>query len=639
MNAKTILRCLVLFILLGALLTPQAAAAQENSFAFAEDEASFSWQDVKDGKAKIEVLNNDVSDLTVDFFISGIDFLKIESTGSELTLPANESLEITLSALDGSNPEPKTYTGYLNASFKDSKTTLHLPLTITVTDETKTTPTPISDAWQVNYTMPVIFWNKNLEGQYKNRYIPIETAPDQSCDESLISLTPNTTLGTLVLTGKDTAEVTWSGNVRDSDDGSCALELIFEGLDKPGEYSGTIDLLPEDEENGDVTLTAISTHNITNPIIVIIISVILSSLALHGLNINKPILNLLLKETDEKYTINKPDSKDKDDKYLKKYKNYYIVDFEEIKEGIREKAKKLRKKHRFEFKQSLDEKNEDYQSIVSIFSDLDTKVEAWNKDFPNDIENLEKTIKKIDDLLQNSNQKPAFLEDVSQLVESKKDKEGKLFFRKPSNVKSSFVFQHERIKKANTICQLWIIWEEEYQGLQEVFGNINKEDIQNGSFLKPLFFKAKFELSKVQTLLWKTKNFEHFDSLGIDETLLTIEKLLAGLTGFEAEKREVEALVTGIAFPWFYDYPENLPEKREDRRKTLKRILRRNNIMMFVIAAFGGVLAGLQAKYFSQPTFGTFTDYLNVFTWGLGTEVAIEGIWAAISRLVVTPKK
>jgi hypothetical protein len=517
--------------------------------------------------------------------------------------------------------------------------------------------------------MPVLFWDKALSGQYKNRYLPIETGDGQPCDKDSISPAPDAALGTLVLPGKDTAEVIWSGEVARLDDGNCALELAFVGLDRPGEYSGTIDLLPVDKDNGDVTLKVTATHSVVWPILAIVLGVLVSTFVLNKLNVNRPILILLLDEAD---TENVNDG----NKAKEKYKGYVIADAEKQRNLIRKEINRIKKEYRWKVNEVLDKNNEEYQSVIDSLKTLDEKVNTWNNEFPDNLKNLEEQLQRIA-----NGEKPRFYDSVMKLLSG-----CELCFGKPdSAARQSFTEQHQKIKKASLISESWIEWKKALDIELKRFQEIDK------TTLDPAYIKnyenIRLELSELQGILCDTDDFENFDSQVIEDALDQVNHSLGGLihigeikppedwttlypvplkadiypydedrrTGqfgpivllsrggytpsrgaidFAAIRDRIRKLGERAAKDLAPSSEEDLAKKREKRILTLERILHHSDVVMIIISAVGGIYGGLQAHYFGQP-FGTALDYIAVFMWGLGAKATVEGIWAAINRLVV----
>ncbi len=622
MNVKAFYRYGVWLVLLLSILTPGTVAAQtdqqtpESIFEFTQTAAAFTWKEVEEGKASIEILNNTTTDYQLDITISGIDLVTIVPISIDPNLPAGETLEVTLQPIGTERPDPETYSGFLNVSLSEKGIARHLPLTITVTDETRLQPAPLSDTWDIKYIMPIFFWDRNLTGRYENEFLPIAVTSEEGCDFDSIDLVPDAALGALTLPEKGIAVVSWSGEIKETPEGNCALGLSFQGLDRPGEYSGKIDLLPANDEEGEVTLTVKVTHNIVNPIIVIVLAVVISTYVLKALNINRPILQLLEDEADTEdlnsYTI-----------------GYKIVDFEQQRKELRDAIDRLKKKLQWKINEVLGEDNEEYKSIVEDIKSLDAKVRAWNKEFPEDLKYLEAQLAIIKEF----NKRPGFFNSTDDLLSGI----DLVFSETPEGSQTSFSGRHQKIKKSAELCEKWIHWKTKYEKEQDQFDKIPEDQIDPA--ITEQFNTVKFELSRIKTLLWETDNLEHFEALDIDKLLLIIEGLLAGLKGYSVNKTLAlrgEREIIPIS-PLIYDIHKELPTEKKARLIAIRRILNHSDIVMFIIALVGGVYAGLTAEYFGQ-TFGTLTDYIDVFVWGLGAKATVEGIWAAISRFAVTDK-
>lgn len=647
MNSKRVhLVCLagvVLLILLGTPLSARAASPKQQPnppFQFdPQGQTEFAWDDVKKGEAIVQVLNNTAEERVLSVAVSDMDFKDVDGkeleTGKvlkpasdEIILPAGRSEPITFSVEEGVVPKEGTYSGFLHVS--DSEVAIHLPITITVSAVAALAPAvlageppvPLVDTWKVRYVRRVIP-APGVDGLWSvsNGFLPLEIDANRG---RAIALDQGKPLGYLTSSVEGMAAVSWVGEPQAQPDiNKLGIELAFAGLDHSGDYSGKIDLLPDDEEKGEVALTVTVTDFILWPIVAILLGILAAIYGQHRVGVNRNILKLYADEADTKRLKEGP-----------KYKNYKIIDFEWLRGKVRDAIDALQEQHRWSTV-TLGADNEAYKEIVERLSKLDEHVQAWNI-FDQELEELASALDGVSATLP-----PRFKEVASRLLngvslafEQLEVEAGEPLER--VRAEELFASRREKVVKATRLAGAWPGW---VQRLNQA-----KADLENigpgvAGELPKVVQEARFELARVETFLYEAPDLDTLENVEMERSLRMAEGLVAGLKRYpppaarvekRAEERAEEVLIQPL-IP--YPVPGELPVEDTKRLRVIERTLWRSDWVMFWLALIGGVYTGLDALYFGQA-FGTPLDYVKAVAWGLGTKTVLEVIYAAINRLV-----
>ncbi|MFQ5343320.1 MAG: hypothetical protein ACE5F6_17405, partial [Anaerolineae bacterium] len=396
------------------------------------------------------------------------------------------------------------------------------------------------------------------------------------------------------------------------------IELVFAGLDHSGDYSGKIDLLPEDEEKGEVDLTVTVTDFILWPIAAIFLGILAAIYGQHRVGVNRNILKLYADEADTKRLKEGP-----------KYRDYKIIDFEWLRGKIRDAIDALQKQHRWSTV-TLGADNEAYKEIVERLSKLDEHVQAWNT-FDQELEDLASALDGV-----SATPPPRLKEVASRLLngvslafEQLEVEVGEP--RERVQAEELFASRREKVVKATRLARAWPGWVQRLNRAKADLEGINPKVVSD---LLKVVQEARFELARVETFLYEAPDLDTLENVEMERSLRMAEGLVAGLKRYPPPDRAGKKRAEGLIQPLIpYPVPGELPVEDTKRLRVIERTLWRSDWLMFWLALIGGVYTGLDALYFGQ-TFGTPLDYVKAVAWGLGAKTVLEVIYAAVNRVV-----
>jgi hypothetical protein len=621
---------LVVAVLLVAVLqAPILVLAQTPSppFQFAHDESvAFAWADVKSGKAVIQVWNNTSTERSLEVKLEGMDFkdqdgAAIQKIGDVLVLwqepiplPAKGHADIPLKRQAAVDIKEGLYSGVLHVSVEELDTTIHIPLEITrPADEVSVAatlvgeaPVPLVSEWSLQHYrgVPAILGLKKLLLP-ANRFLPLDIEHQEGTAIALDGYRP---LGYLIDPNQGLAEVTWTGKpeVRQPYD-TYAVELAFDGLDYPGDYTGDIDLLPDDDEEGVVKLTVTVTDFIAWPMLIVLLGVCAAAVTkcLTGVHLNIRRLRTdatAIAKLAPQGTVQGP-------------LGFTITDLGTLvttgepaagqsPPRLTKAIQDLLTKYRF----STDTLSSDVPAYKEIADEL-TALEATVKDFTTGKEGTGKFQQELKDLeaaLSGISASPAFQTSAEALLEGA-----------PLKLQE-FEERREQVRKATGIALAWPGWD-------------TRQKAAHTALPQPVNFPTKkndaiFLLNQVRTRLDKAKTPEEFERADVESVLRSAESLVAGLREERDEKDPKPMSMVPLPFPW------KLPAEPIERLRILRRRLLRDNWLMFLGQLAVAVYTALVALYFGNA-FGTPLHYIEAFAWGFGTVAVLEGLWAALNRL------
>jgi hypothetical protein len=650
-----------LLYLIGALLLTlgwaavhvQAEAPQPQSclpFDFFEhNEVNFTWEDAKKGKTIAQVLNNTTITRTLGV---SIDTMVASDGGSQIAantlnpkpktlqlLPASSAPIAVALLQDVGKPAQGTYSGFLHVWEAATNTAIYIRIALAVPAEAAAAPTmaggeppvPLVDTWKVQYLRIIPVLNRGWPTA--NAYLPLDIDVNRG---EAIALDPNKPLGYLTNPGRGIGTVSWTLPAADHLDLQKRwIKLNFTGLDHPGDYSGKIDLLPDDKEKGVLNLTVTVTDFMVWPVLTILAGIIAAVLGQHYLSVRRPILKLLEDEANTKPL----------EKGAEEY-NYKIVDFERLRHDIQGRIFELRESHGWTTA-TLDDADPEHKEITDSLKKLDEQVRQWNA-FGRELAGLKAALKAV-----SAQDEPQFKLKAETLLQG-----GSLAFEhleiggdQTESAQELFETRRSKVEKATKLARSWEEWVRRLEEATKALGEGNAA--KAARLLPTIAQQAKFELARVKTLLWESPDLDTLEAAEMEKSLRLAEGLVSGLKAYptappaakdaEPERKPFVAIpqvdLSELLLPirWIpYSIPSTLPAHAVERLEVIQRILRRSDSLMFWLAVIGGVYSGLTTLYFGKA-FGTLLDYVGAFAWGLGTKATLEVVYAAINRLVRVP--
>ena len=603
---RTICVTSVVVILL-ALACVIAAAAPNQSppvppFQFAEgEELEITWKDIEAGKAKVSIWNNGTTTLTLTVELSEMGFKDwlgkegktasfLEPAANPVTVPPRASADIVLKSVSYVCLGVGSYSGFLHVS--DGDTAIHLPIkiikakgaTTPATAETGEPATPLVKAWEVRHYR-ILPWLP--VGITTNSYLPLDVDPHVG---KAIALDPDAPLGFLTAPRSGMARVGWTGSPKTESYDKQAIRLTFSGLEQVGEYTGEIDTLPDDEENGVVTVTAKVTDWILWPIVAILAGILLAWGVKTILNVNQPLDKLWIewlkkKSQDPKKVRIGETATLKDPTDKPKYRGYSIADsFGRQTQRIGEAIAYLQKRYKGTTV-VLDSSNESYKKIEVSLQALEKQLEEW-AGFGNELDQLDEALEEARACSNSPDWQKCPKSDKDQTTTSDEvtlptflgsafDEHAKTLLNgvelrleeadvdldpKDPNADTGPGVQkatvHFRTRRAEVLectatVKSWVSWANRLKTAKCKFKDVKPKVINS---LPKIVLEAQFELSRIECLLGSLKKPADFESAELEQGLLKAEGLVAGLKCWPAE------------------FLPQLPEDRAEELKFLEEI-------------------------------------------------------------------
>ena len=626
------------------------------------------------GKIGVQVVNNTATQQTLNVTLDPQEFQSLDGEKksnikafrpvgtqdglAKLQLEGGKVVQIKFELEEhGDPPNPGTYTGLLHVWDESFDFAIHLPVTLEVPAAkakgaaiaTGESPVPLVDEWKVQYYRLVPYSpliNLQLFWPRRNTLLPLDIDANKG---QAIALDPIEPLGYLTNPGYDLATAKWTPpTVVMPGTAKLAIRLKITNIGHTGDYIGKIDLLPDDDKNGEVTLTTNVTDIICWPIVAILIGIAAAWAGKMLLGVNRNIWDLYQDEAD---TLDLKKEQDCPD-----YNGYKIVNFDWQRKLILNNIRALKSTHRWYRFETLDAENEAYKSIVESLKKLDGQVTGWNA-FCSELKALKAALSLITATRTRENnpepRPPQFkivaeeltkgislkFADLDLVVEQGEEYTGE-------EAKEFFDVRREKVIKATQLAQSWSGW---VQRLDSAKNELQSDDAQQAALELPEIAKdARFELARVQTLLWVAPDLGALETYEMEKALRKAEGLVYGLIAYKtvpppertaewqpkAEDRGfIKGVITAIQEFVPYSLLSKLPEAPEERRLVVQRALQRSDGLMIILAVIAGLYLGLTDLYFGK-IFGTPVDYLKAFAWGFGAKATLELIYAAVGRMV-----
>ena len=387
MTRRILIAKVALLLLMTTLVSVSAVAAQDETPPFFFEQTT-PVTVTADDAAAITILNRTTEIITLSAQISGFVDAP-ELAGYFTDLPGEMTLqsaplvvELALAIPADAVLEPGTYGGYLTVASADHLQ--HLPLAIVVADDSAekeplSDVEPLLDTWTVRAycTFPSVVPIGCRTPKLQDNVLPL--------DADAVDVFTNTSaepLGIVANGGQNVAEVSWSGTSNiDEMDGNPGMVLAVTDLDEIGSYSGKIDILPENDEKGDVSLTVVASDRVWYPFFVALLGIFIAYLVKNVGGVNLPMRRIMLNEVESlgeaaqksaknAFKANLPDGIVQPEAFNMQ------ADFEAQRVAFDTKIQALSDK----FGGStitLDENNREYSAATKRLTTLKTHLESW----------------------------------------------------------------------------------------------------------------------------------------------------------------------------------------------------------------------------------------------------------------------
>jgi hypothetical protein len=557
---------------------------------------SYTWQEILDGSALVEIENATAKDHKLDISLSEFGFLSAK--GDELSneavgLPKIDEKEVALAPgrvrryrLKSVKPAtviwPGTYTA-LVAVRADTKTLTAWRISITVpgiqpiptdVEASATRSCPFTSKWNVDFSLPL-------------------AAAIQSDQTGLKSGLP---LGLLKRdSGAGYAVVFW--NTPTGGQSSAFLSLTVSGIRQAGRYKGVLSF-----PNGKTTtISVFASDHIVYPMLVLFLGIVTGGLVKKWINVGRALRIFQRDIATLSLTFSGRADEFRQATTGKPYHDFDIADdFGKRTKELSGRIGPLRLSVT-----PLDKTNTDYQKALSDLQTLQTVADSWPV-FASDLRMFEQALDTIDSRhltppLGNAGEQLAVLANRTLL-------NGKTM------TLASYSTTRSTIQSAASVATKWLSLLQRKESLGDLYQDLWPVVPANSADRTLL---QTVDPAHAFALLWAANDAG---------ALARVESMLDRI------ETTLEALRTTYQRPTIQppaEAPAMLLEvkpggaKDEQRRQKLEFSVQLGDWLAFWIAVVAGVLTGLTTYYFGKP-FGSFADYATLFLWGLGSKFVVD---------------
>jgi hypothetical protein len=183
---------------------------------------------------------------------------------------------------------PGTYSVRLSAGRAGSGPLAHATVSI-VFPGAKVPPTPLSDKQTVQAVRWIPLFDRTV--QIRGSWIPLHAEPDvKITSPAALDLEDGTVLGALAGDQGGVAAVRSIADVKKLPSRVPGVQFAASGFDGPGKYTGTLDLLPDDEKAGTVEMTIVTKDAVIWPILALGIGIFIALRVLRWRNVRRRVI-------------------------------------------------------------------------------------------------------------------------------------------------------------------------------------------------------------------------------------------------------------------------------------------------------------------------------------------------------------
>ncbi|MBS1868046.1 MAG: hypothetical protein JSS99_00100 [Actinobacteria bacterium] len=525
---------------------------------------------------------------------------------------------------------PGSYTGWVTATDRATKTVARAAVTLTVPSG-KVAPRPLVRTLRVTALRWVPFMTSTVD--VHEAVIPLDgKAGDVTADR--LALDRNAVLGGLSGSGTGTGVVRYDGTIKTLRDGLVGARLAVDLQDgDPGDYSGTIDL-PPDDDAGSVDLTVSLKDAVIVPSIVLLIGVLLAFLIRRYLGSQRDVLVLRARVGELAAAAQAAEQAFQRAARGESWSTYAISDLATGEVAAQEAVDRLAAEGQ----------------VDSLDTDAVAEVERQLQELKADAE----TLGQLDDAFRALD---AALRTIVELgpidgVQPDADSNEPAFLTRASEWLDGEPLPAEQLRArladivaATTLAEEWRSLRD--QGVEdwERVEQLKAADADLGADQRKQRDEAATELADAWNAMWAEPNPSAVVTPERQDVLKRASARIATLTAaLEADRAAAGALPdtsavamldTGEATisPNAYAAATDVgllptPPDPAERAQAVRAVIQRNDRIVKGVAVVVAVTTGLTALYFGKP-FGTWTDYFSALLWGFTATTAIDALATA----------
>ncbi|MGA5305597.1 DUF4402 domain-containing protein [Nucisporomicrobium flavum] len=465
---------------------------------------------------------------------------------------------------------------------------------------------PLVDKWRAT--------SYRMSGSTRDDVLPLK--PGQKCPGEPAS----TVVGGLVRGGGGGTTVTAQCT-------AAGVRLSFSDLSAIGDYTGTLDLAPDDDKKGAVALTVRRTDTWWPPLLALIAGVLLALLATR----QSGRLNTLAKAEEELLLVEATASR-----AVERFKaragtaawSAYALDpaWATKAREVTDSLKGLRRRFG-----ALDEKDATYQAVVTDIATMRRVAEAWPA-FADRLADLEPALAAVTTLAsgnappRSGQSEPAFLAPARALL---------------TGEPLAFDAILDRVAEVEATAALARRWPEDaatVRQLEERADVIEAAIHDAGPDARPDLGKlseARQLTSQARHTMWEARTPKDYQ---VAAGLKAADALLDGLSFYLHDDGDLVPAGFGIGRVFRrrtapasdLSHTLDAPLRKLRRVSTVRWV---GNLLVFLVTLAVTVVSGLAVWYEDKP-FGTFSQYATLVLWGFTAQAALTALAAALDPLL-----
>lgn len=413
--------------------------------------------------------------------------------------------------------------------------------------------------------------------------------------------------------------------------GPVGVRLTFLGLGhNTGDYTGTLDLVPDDDKKGAVELSVRRTDFVLLPMLVLVAGIGLAMVAARQAGRLSA-----LSEAEEETWLLQSEAAAAERAFRDKARgttwSSYTLEpqLTNALAGIRAQLKELGMGF-----SKLDKENPRYKALLDKLRGLRKTISAWPA-FADRLAALDTalaTVRSVAPMYRPGDVDkpvPAFTELVARLLLGKAIS--------PDDALDCM----EKVEAMAKLSQEWPVQAKAALALDEraerIEGALPSDYRENRAGLNA----ARNKIGEARREMWRAKDANEYRELAVTTDLGAAQSTLDGLSRFLETfvpmGPEEAAVAPGEQLRRAPSALEGILTERAATPSEIARAIaaqrRLRNVLVFLSLAVVTLWTGLTTLYFNKP-FGTARDYLTLLAWGFGAQAGLEALATAVDRVI-----
>jgi hypothetical protein len=525
---------------------------------------------------------------------------------------------------------PGSYTGWITATDRATKTVARAAVTLTVPSG-KVAPRPLVRTLRVTGLRWAPFVTSSV--RIRETVVPLDAKADDVTADRL-ALDRDAVVGGLSGSGTGTGAVRYDGTVKTLRDGLVGARLAVD-LEEgdPGDYTGTIDLLPDDDD-GAVDLTVSLKDAVIFPSVALLLGVLLAFLIRRYLGSRRDVLVLRARVGELGAAAQAAQQAFQRAARGESWATYAVSDLTTREVAAQEAVERLAAEGQVDSLDTdavadVERQLQDLKADAETFGQLDDAFRALDAALRAIVE-----LGPIDGVQPDADSnEPAFVTCASAWLDGEPLPAEQLRARLAGVVAATALAEEWRSLRDKVVKD----WERVEQ--------LKAADADLGDGQRKQRDEAATELADAWNAMWAEPNPSAVVTPERRDVLNRASARIATLTAvLEADRAAAGALADRIAVavpdtagdtirPNAYaaaTAASHLPTPPDpaERARAVREVIKRNDRIVKGVAVVVAVTSGLTALYFGKP-FGTLTDYFSALLWGFTATTAIDALATA----------